>query len=1328
MQRIQSPTCFDNRTVFYVAVVLTLLLVMAGCGGGGGGEPKTTVTLYALADDGTENSPISKAVCEFRDMDGLPRAQAIADDSGEFSIELSPDTEGYLRCYPPDIPRLILSTFVSTKGLQGGDTISEIITPNTTVITNIIISENAMVPLARKIELEHLIQTEQDKDLNLVTNFSTLLYKSMLKRRINVDFGGGGGGGGGEGGGGGGVGGDGGDGAAASPIANARCQFIVGNDLIKGNVLYSAAISDFVDDGEISRLDLKKALPDLEALLQNHSPEKIQLAFQAFFKDGIGQAYVAETDEEGKYFIDSPPDVPGFVRCFPPEQENLVLATYVPARSEGEELLNQDVNPATTYFSHKIASKLSDDVSIVKENYLNDIAGLGDIRIVESGGKITGFEIDPADDPADHDVGLVAFSATSLFNVLYKNNVKTVDYLAALDDFVDKKSIDPVFLSTSGVPPAQATELADVANTSNQEAGDDLGTDLGSALSKGRIHVTVTGTAGGTGISNAVVDITNAPSGVECNCVLPMTIDAGQVELELIGLSDEAANVTVEVSGVAGFLPTEKTVSVVASAKVDLDISLDSDCSYIISPPSRNFAASAGSGTISVDALSADCSWTATESAGWITITSGSSGSGDGTVTYSVTANTGDQRSATITVEGKRHTVTQEAGSCTYSISPATRTVSASAGSYTIDVDALRTDCSWTASDSAGWITIASGSSSGTGDGMVTYSVTANTGAQRTATITVAGRSHTVTQQAPLPLCTYTISPATRTVSASAGSYTVSVDALRADCSWTASESAGWITIASGSSSGTGDGMVTYSVTANTGAQRTATITVAGRSHTVTQQAPLPLCTYTISPAARTVSASAGSYTVSVDALRADCSWTASESAGWITITSGSSGSGDGTVTYSVTANTGDQRSATITVEGKRHTVTQEAGSCTYSILPATRTVSASAGSYTVSVDALRADCSWTATESAGWITITAGSNGSGDGTVTYRVTANAGSQRSATITVAGRSHVVTQNPVYSCGTDQIDGGNAADTRQIEMGSTSGTFDFTYQTYSIRDRMIVRYQNSVLFDTGCVGASGTVPLTFSGTSSQISVEVIPNCAGTTGTDWYYKVDCLQAPPISGLVAYFPFSDNLQDESGNNRDASVLVGNPTVNNGVLTLNGSSILSVGSPNLFNNINNYTIMAWVWYSWDGYPTSSAWYQTIFERHGSFYMNIRQDTRKIVVGFRTDENCSNGIIKKVWESSPQVQEGVWTHVAATFNYNTQSAKIYINGNSVGITARTPHCNTNQYELYPVGLGGRYANAADCPTCPDIFFNGYLDDVRIYSRVLGQSEINQLR
>src|SRR5262249_50578549 len=66
------------------------------------------------------------------------------------------------------------------------------------------------------------------------------------------------------------------------------------------------------------------------------------------------------------------------------------------------------------------------------------------------------------------------------------------------------------------------------------------------------------------------------------------------------------------------------------------------------------------------------CSWSATDDASWITITSGASGIGSGTVSYRVAANTGPARTGHVYAAGLTHTVTQEAGCLTSATHPIT--------------------------------------------------------------------------------------------------------------------------------------------------------------------------------------------------------------------------------------------------------------------------------------------------------------------------------------------------------------------------------------------------------------------------------------------------------------------------------------------------------------------------------------------------------------------------------------------------------------------------------------------------------------------------------
>jgi glucose/arabinose dehydrogenase len=83
-------------------------------------------------------------------------------------------------------------------------------------------------------------------------------------------------------------------------------------------------------------------------------------------------------------------------------------------------------------------------------------------------------------------------------------------------------------------------------------------------------------------------------------------------------------------------------------------------CSYSITPTRATFGAAATTGTVAVTAP-AGCGWTAVSNSSWITVTGGSSGSGNGTVTYSVAAYTGKprNRNGSITIAGLTFNVKQ---------------------------------------------------------------------------------------------------------------------------------------------------------------------------------------------------------------------------------------------------------------------------------------------------------------------------------------------------------------------------------------------------------------------------------------------------------------------------------------------------------------------------------------------------------------------------------------------------------------------------------------------------------------------------------------------
>ena len=171
----------------------------------------------------------------------------------------------------------------------------------------------------------------------------------------------------------------------------------------------------------------------------------------------------------------------------------------------------------------------------------------------------------------------------------------------------------------------------------------------------------------------------------------------------------------------------------------------------------------------------------------------------------------------------------------------------------------------------------------------------------------------------PPPPCTFNLTPTSQTMGPGAGNNSVSVTTAAA-CGWGATSNAAWITMTN-AGPGSGNGSANYSVTANpTPAQRSGTLTVAGRTVTIHQAG---VCAFTLSTTNQPMAAAGGSSSVTVT-TNTGCAWTATGNATWITITGGTPGSGPGPLNFSATANTTQaERTGTLTVAGQTLTLTQ---------------------------------------------------------------------------------------------------------------------------------------------------------------------------------------------------------------------------------------------------------------------------------------------------------------------------------------------------------------------------------------------------------------------
>lgn len=84
-------------------------------------------------------------------------------------------------------------------------------------------------------------------------------------------------------------------------------------------------------------------------------------------------------------------------------------------------------------------------------------------------------------------------------------------------------------------------------------------------------------------------------------------------------------------------------------------------CNYTLSSSSHAVGSAGGNGSVGVT-TAGGCTWTVEGVPSWITITSGNGGTGNGTVSYTISANTNsNNRSATLEIGGRNYTISQGA-------------------------------------------------------------------------------------------------------------------------------------------------------------------------------------------------------------------------------------------------------------------------------------------------------------------------------------------------------------------------------------------------------------------------------------------------------------------------------------------------------------------------------------------------------------------------------------------------------------------------------------------------------------------------------------------
>jgi len=355
----------------------------------------------------------------------------------------------------------------------------------------------------------------------------------------------------------------------------------------------------------------------------------------------------------------------------------------------------------------------------------------------------------------------------------------------------------------------------------------------------------------------------------------------------------------------------------------------------VIAPATQSASSDGGTVTLSVSAAPG-CRFEVANLPEWLTLDGDNPRqmpeSGPTTVSLSAAANqTGAARSASILLGNETVTVNQPASpNCPSvpTVSPAVTTLGRNGGGGTLTV-AAGAACPWSVASMPSFVST-TGATSGTGNGSITYSASANPDAAArggSGQIVALGQASTFsfTQDGqPCPSApVVSLDRSTFPVSGGTANGTV---AAASTCPWTVS-APGWGTVTSGAS-GTGNGSFAIAIAANTGAARSASGVVSGvgvSAGFVLSQEASPCANWSASPNNIGFTGAGGASSITVTAP-AGCTWSLAPLPSWLALTSAGSGNGSGTIGITATANTGAARSATATISGSGPTLNVSIG------------------------------------------------------------------------------------------------------------------------------------------------------------------------------------------------------------------------------------------------------------------------------------------------------------------------------------------------------------------------------------------------------------------
>jgi hypothetical protein len=205
---------------------------------------------------------------------------------------------------------------------------------------------------------------------------------------------------------------------------------------------------------------------------------------------------------------------------------------------------------------------------------------------------------------------------------------------------------------------------------------------------------------------------------------------------------------------------------------------------------------------------------------------------------------------------------------------------------------------------------------------------------------------------------------------------------------------------------------------------------------------------------------------------------------------------------------------------------------------------------------------------------------------------------------------------------------------------------------------------------------------------------------------------------NGLVAYYPFNGNANDESGSGNNGTASGATLTADrfgnlNNAYHFNGTdaNIQVVAAPSL-QSLSNVSVSAWINID----PGSTKTFHNILGKRSSASADFDFTVSHETPAHRVRPTARLSGVWTYFDGSTDIPKGSWHHVVMV--YDGATLKSYVDGTNDGTLPATGVLSSVCPNVY---IGSTE------PSIPEGYFQGNIDEVRIYDRALTGVEVSAL-